>query len=104
MRLLAVAGAVLLAACGTPREPVPSGPPLRLSWDRNILTIRGEHLPGREMKILYIEAYCRPDSHTTDWGTPPVIGHSTEIVAVRGTRLELRCTLKDGVIVDHVIT
>lgn len=97
--------AVLLASCSVP-PPVPAGPPLTLSWEKNYLTIRGDHLPGREMKILYIEAYCRPNSHTTDWGTHTVIGHRSELLSASpdGTRIELRCTLKDGVVVDHVIT
>ena len=98
MRRFVAAGALVLAACST------AGSPLSISWERNYLTIRGEYLPGREMKVLYIEAYCRPNSHETDWGTHTVIGHSTELVTSDDTRLELRCTLKDGVIVDHVIT
>ena len=98
MRCFVAAGALVLAACST------AGPPLSISWERNYLTIRGEHLPGREMKVLYIEAYCRPNSHTTDWRTHTVIGHSTELVAADERRIQLRCTLKDGVVVDHVIT
>lgn len=80
--------------------------PLRLRWERDILTIEGPHLPGKEMKILYLEAYCRPNSHTTDWVTHTVIGHKTELVSISDdrTRITLRCTLTDGVIVDHVIT
>lgn len=95
---------LVLTACAA-APPVPAGPPLTISWERNYLTIRGDHLPGREMKILYIEAYCRPDSHTTDWGTHTVIGHRTELVSADadGTRIRLRCTLKDGVVVDHDI-
>ena len=79
---------------------------LTLAWTNDYLTIRGEHLPGREMKIHYLEAYCRPDSQTTDWVKHTVIGHHTEFVSLNPdrTKLRLRCTLKDGVIVDHVIT
>ncbi|MDP6111945.1 MAG: hypothetical protein QGF00_13440 [Planctomycetota bacterium] len=80
--------------------------PLQLSWKRNILTISGDHLPGKEMKVLYIEAYCRPSSHATDWGKHTVVGHSTKLVeqADDGTSLKLSCTLKDGVVVSHMIT
>ena len=79
---------------------------LRLSWERDILTIAGERLPGKEMKILYIEAYCRPNSQTTDWMANTVVGHKTELMAINPdrTQLKLKCTLKDGVVVDHVIT
>lgn len=81
-------------------------PALRLSWERDILTISGDQLPGKAMKILYIEAYCRPNSQTTDWVTNTVIGHTTELIGLNPdrTQLNLKCTLKDGVIVDHVIT
>jgi hypothetical protein len=92
-----------------PAAPLPEAAggaaPLALDWQKDILTIRGKQLPGGEVKVLYIEAYCRPGSHTADWGRT-VIGHRTELLARSedGTRLELRCTLRDGVVVDHVIT
>jgi hypothetical protein len=81
-------------------------PALRLSWERNILTIAGNQLPGKEMKILYMEAYCRPNSQTTDWLANTVIGHKTEVISINPdrTQLKLRCALRDGVIVDHMIT
>ena len=31
---------------------------LILKWENNMLTIQGDHLPGQEMKIHYLEAYC----------------------------------------------
>jgi hypothetical protein len=78
---------------------------LTLSWEKNYLTIRGEKLPGREMKILYLEAYCRPGSTDRDWGET-VIGHTTKLIsqADDGKSLSLECTLKDGVTVRHKIT
>jgi hypothetical protein len=78
---------------------------LTLSWKKNFLTIRGDHLPGKEVKVMYLEAYCRPGSTDRDWGKT-TIGHTTKLLeaAKDGSRLKLRCTLKDGVTVDHVIT
>ena len=29
-------------------------------WDKEILTIRGDHLPGGALEVWYIEAFCRP--------------------------------------------
>ena len=80
-------------------------PPLTLRWADNYLTIEGADLPGRQMKILYLEAYCRPHSQTNNWNNT-VIGHQTRLVSASpdGTRIQLQCTLKDGVVVDHVIT
>ena len=50
---------------------------LSLAWDREILTIRGAHLPGGAVEILYIEAYCRPGSTKREW-KQTVIPHKTE--------------------------
>ena len=35
-----------------------------------------------------------------------MVGHSTSLVSASedGSRIELRCVLKDGVVVDHIIT
>ena len=80
-------------------------PPLTLDYKKGILTVRGDDLPGGKVEILYLEAYCRANSHTTDWVKHTVIPHRTESVSpsADGTRLVLRDTLADGVIVDHII-
>ena len=99
--ILSVGGMIALGALMARESPA-----LKLAWEHDILTISGDRLPGKEMKILYLEAYCRPNSQTTDWVTNTVIGHKTELIAINPdrTQLKLKCTLKDGVIVDHVIT
>ncbi|MGD9635625.1 MAG: hypothetical protein AB7G28_06625 [Pirellulales bacterium] len=70
----------------------------------DILTIRGKHLPGNELEIQYLEAYCRDGSRELEWEDTK-IGHVTELVESDrdGRQLRLRCTLKDGVTVDHLI-
>jgi len=77
-----------------------------MHWEDEILTIRGNHLPGKEMKIWYLEAYCRDNSQTTHWGQHTVVGHETELISrnEEGTRIRLQCTVSDGLIVNHVIT
>ncbi len=77
---------------------------LRLAWDREILTIRGDHLPGGAVEVLYIEAYCRPGSTRRTWDKT-VIPHRTELVeaAADGSLIRLRSRLDDGVVVDHEI-
>ena len=79
--------------------------PLALKWENNWLYIDGDFLPG-PMRVHYLEAYCRDNSHTTDWSKHTVIGHSTELVSTAkdGSRIELVCKLVDGVTVRHVIT
>ena len=87
-------------------RPAAAGPgrELTLSWDKEILTIRGGHLPGGALEILYIEAFCRPGSTARDW-TKTVIPHKTELVAIaaNGRSIKLRSRLEDGVVVDHEI-
>ncbi|MER3416829.1 MAG: hypothetical protein C4297_11545 [Gemmataceae bacterium] len=77
---------------------------LSLAWDKNILTIRGDSIPGGFVRVLYLEAYCRPGSTNRDWHET-VIGHTTELLHAdpSGQSLRLRCTLRDGVRVEHVI-
>src|SRR3954452_25577716 len=96
---------LLLTAFFLPAPSTDTADGLRIRWERNFLTISGDDLPGREMKVQYLEAYCRPGSSDRDWGRT-VIGHTTELVSASddGKVIKLKCTLKDGVVVDHVIT
>jgi hypothetical protein len=91
-----------LACKGLDHDPLP---PLRISWDKDVLTVQGGRLGGRALKIWYLEAYCRPDSTTNDWVRHTVIRHRTERVSTNAaaTEIRLRCHLEDGVVVDHRI-
>ena len=97
-----------IAACcllvSVPAHAAADDPNLRLAWKDNILTISGSDLPGKEVKILYIEAYCRPGATNRKW-EQTVIGHKTRLLsrAEDGHALVLECTLKDGVKVRHEI-
>jgi hypothetical protein len=70
----------------------------------DLLTIRGENLPGGELQIQYLEAYCRDGSRDLEWEDTK-IGHVTELVesSPDGRILRLKCALKDGVEVTHLI-
>ncbi|MGC6467757.1 MAG: hypothetical protein ACON38_10720 [Akkermansiaceae bacterium] len=76
---------------------------LTLSWEDDILTIHAPHIPGKELKTWYLEAYCRPGSTDREWNET-VIGHETKLISSEAQKIHLRCTVKDGVIVDHHIT
>jgi len=80
-------------------------PPLTLHWEKNFLTISGPQLPGGEMRVHYLEAYCRAGSTDADWSKHTVVGHKTELIEASkdGTQIRLKCTLSDGVTVDHTI-
>ena len=98
-------GLIVVAASLFGAVPSATGDGLSLRWENNFLTISGDALPGQEMRVHYLEAYCRPGSTDRDWGET-VIGHTTKLVSASdgGKVIKLRCTLKDGVVVDHVIT
>lgn len=110
MRPPRIAFVFLVCLCSFTRADKPAAPAgkadagLRVSWKDNMLTITGDRLPGGQMPILYIEAYCRPGSTDRDWHET-TIGHETKLLSASddGKELKLRCTLKDGVTVDHVI-
>jgi hypothetical protein len=97
---------VLLLAWAAPALAEDRPAHLRLRWAENMLTISGQNIPGEELPIWYIEAYCRPGSTDADWGQHTVIGHTTELVSAStdGRVLRLKDTLKDGVVVEHTIT
>ncbi len=80
-------------------------PDLTLAREKNHLVIAGPHLPKGEIRINYLEAYCRTNSTTADWHDT-TIGHTTELLSLSADNkiMKLRCTVKDGVIVEHTIT
>ncbi len=100
---LAVSVCLLLVACAAAEESSPAK--LRIRWEKNLLIVSGPQVPGGELPIWYMEAYCRPGSTDRVW-RETTIGHSTRLIAAdpQGHWLHLRCTLKDGVVVDHHIT
>jgi hypothetical protein len=109
MRLAAIVISLTAAVAVHAAEPGPGASAgaegaLALSWEKNILTIRGATVPGGELKVWYLEAFCRPGSTDREW-KETVIPHKTALVATDpdGQRLTLRSTLADGVIVDHDI-
>src|SRR5438270_11324046 len=92
------------ACAGQADKQIPADS-LQIFWKENILTIASPTIAGGELKILYLEAYCRAGSTDRKWNQT-VIPHKTKLIAAddKGRRIQLRCTLEDGVIVDHDIT
>jgi hypothetical protein len=100
---------VIAVAFGLPAALLAADPTkdagLTVQWDKNFLRVRGEKIPGGEIEIHYLEAYCRPGSADREWGQT-VIGHQTERVSSSDNDkvIKLRDRLRDGVVVDHTIT
>ncbi|MGI9241842.1 MAG: hypothetical protein ACR2RV_13650, partial [Verrucomicrobiales bacterium] len=68
--------------------------------------LRSPELPGGELRINYLEAYCRAGSTEADWVKHTVIRHRNELLSVSddARTIKMRDTLADGVTVDHTIT
>lgn len=96
MKLLAF---LLLASTGLAAD-------LTLAREGHWLVIRAPHVPGGEIRINYLEAYCRAGSTDADWMKHIVIPHKSETVSLSEDAkvLKLRDVLADGVMVEHTIT
>lgn len=105
MKRMAIAAVMLVAQTALSIPILAENKPLRLNWEKNILTISGEHLPGGEITVNYLEAYCRAGSTDADWVKHTVVSHKTRLVeeSADGSLVRLQDTLSDGVVVDHVI-
>lgn len=81
-------------------------PSLTLARDNSFLVIRGAQIPGGEIRINYLEAYCRAGSTDADWTQHTVIKHTSELLSLSDDArvLKLRDTLADGVTVEHTVT
>jgi hypothetical protein len=77
---------------------------LTLRRDGHWLIIEGSQTP--EIRINYLEAYCRTGSTDADWVKHTVIRHTNQLISLSDDRrvLRLRDTLADGLTVEHVIT
>jgi hypothetical protein len=95
--------AKLTLSWGKIKEPVGGSEPSPVG--RDFVIIHGAHLPGKQVRIRYLEAFCKANSTYTDWAKTQ-IPHTTELVSAGrdGQSLKLRSTLADGVVVTHEIT
>lgn len=86
-------------------DPRPAATGLTLRRDGHWLIIAGAKIPGGEIRINYLEAYCRPNSTDADWVKHTVIRHTNELISAPadGREVRLRDKLADGVVVDHAI-
>lgn len=98
--------ALAAAAMALPSSAPAAEDGLSLARDKNWLVIKGAQIPGGEIRINYLEAYCRPGSTDADWVKHTVIPHKDELLSLdeQGRVLKLKDVLEDGVVVDHTIT
>jgi len=53
---------------------------LKLAWEKNVLKITGDKLPGGTLEVWWLEAFCRRGSTKRAWGET-TIPHTTELLA-----------------------
>ena len=110
LKLCSLGASVLILTCcifATVGKSTQSGDnphPITLAWENDILTIHHPGIPGGKIETWYLEAYCRAGSTDRKWDDT-LISHRTELVSINQERtvLRLRCSLSDGVTVDHVL-
>lgn len=102
-RCVAVAILAVLPKHAAAEDP---GDSLALFRQENWLMIKSARLPGGELRINYLEAYCRAGSTDADWMKHTVIPHRSELLSESSDHhvIKLRDTLADGVVVEHTIT
>jgi len=79
-----------------------AAPGLTLSWTNNLLTIAGPEVPGGQLNIWYLEAFCRSGSTHRDW-RQTVLPHKTSLVSASrdGKRLQFSTRVQPSVEVRH---
>src|SRR5689334_19275898 len=77
--------------------------PMSLRWEKDYLTMSGDSIPGKEIVIHYLEAYCRAGSTDADWVKHTVVPHKTRLVEAGPQLVKLHCDVEDGLQVDHEI-
>ena len=45
----------------------PAANALAIGWTNNLLTISGPNIPGGQLEVWYLEAFCRRGSTRRDW-------------------------------------
>ncbi len=98
-RLLAV-GVMLGWLAGS----LPAADNLKLAWQKNILKISGENLPGGTLEVWWLEAFCRRGSTQRPWHET-TLPHTTELVSSdpKGRWLRLRSRVQPSVEVSQEV-
>lgn len=77
---------------------------LRVSWTNNLLTLSGPNVPGGQLDVWYLEAFCRTGAHDRDW-RQTTLPHKTTLLTNDNNRvLRFRTVVQPDVEVTHVVT
>lgn len=75
-----------------------------LSWTNNLLVLSHPTLPGGNLPIYYLEAFCLPGGHERRWDLTR-IPHSTRLLARSpdGSLLTFQTKVGESITVDHSV-
>jgi hypothetical protein len=78
--------------------------PLSISWTNNVLTVSDPRLPGGQLQIWYLEAFCRKGAFGREW-KETTLPHKTTLTRAdpNGRRLEFRTSISPDVQLRHEI-
>jgi hypothetical protein len=70
----------------------------KLAWQKNVLKITGDKLPGGRLEVWWLEAFCRRGSTKRPWNET-TIPHTTELLSAdeNGQWLRLRSKVRPSV-------
>ena len=97
---LALVASLILAA---PEPSTATAAEIKIARDNHWLVIKAPDVPGKEIRINYLEAYCRAGSTDADWVKHTMVGHRTETLSASDKQIKLRCKVNDGLVVEHDI-
>jgi len=75
---------------------------LSISWSNNLLTVTDGRLPGGQLEIWYLEAFCRGGAHDRDW-TKTTLPHKTTLIRAEPALLQFRTVVESEVEVNHYV-
>lgn len=77
---------------------LPAAGDFKLAWQKNVLKITGNNLPGGTLEVWWLEAFCRSGSTKRPWNET-TIAHTTELMsaAQNGQWLRLRSKAQPSV-------
>jgi len=75
---------------------------LTAAWENQFLTVTGD-FPGGEIRINYLEAYCRAGSTDRDWRETTIPHACRKLPSAESGVILLEDRLADGVVVTHRI-
>ena len=91
---LAALGLLLVSICGGAY----AADGFKLAWQKNVLKITGDQVPGGPLEVWWLEAFCRRGSTKRPW-SETTIPHTTELISAKpdGQQLRLRSRVQPSV-------